>query len=238
MCAMVCREFADVIRHEPKLWAHEQVNLHYSEQAELPFDCPGVIRYIGTLGFSRPFENPCTSGEMSVIASHSVRSKGGAEAYLLALDLEDPAHTRRRGRAFWAGSQPASWIAVDLGVGRLLYPTAYCLRSNDLNRCQLRNWRLEASSDVGAEEWVTLSEHRDCHLLDGRSAERVWGVDAPGIEGAVGWRYFRVLQTGHDSSGKYYLSCTGIELFGTLTLNHEAIQAERVGGWLCYDLVV
>ena len=47
---------------------------------------------------------------------------------------------------------------------------------------------------------------------DDASSVAAWPVE----QGAGFFRHFRILQTGKNSSGKDFLMCAGIELYGTL----------------------
>jgi len=100
-------------------------------------------------------------------------------------------------------------MAVDLGEGRSLRPTHYCLRSG-LNISRLRSWRLEGSND--SEDWTPLKTHTDdTSLANTRMSVAGWPID--GIEES--YRRFRVLQTGpHNSTNNHHMICAGIELYG------------------------
>ena len=118
---------------------------------------------------------------------------------------------------------PNSWMSVDLGAQVRLRPTHYCLRNDGNDGCVLRHWVLEGSVDE--EAWRVLRQHQNDTSLQGSMSTAAWPVEAAaaagegeGEGGAAGYyRYFRVRQTGKDSSGKHhYLCCAGMELYGTL----------------------
>ena len=47
-----------------------------------------------------------------------------------------------------------SWVAVDLGKGRRLVPTRYCIRHGASGRGNaIRNWELRAREKVSAVRW-------------------------------------------------------------------------------------
>ena len=105
--------------------------------------------------------------------------------------------------------QPGSWMRVDLGAGRSLVPNHYCLRHDNHDSHTLRHWVLEGSDD--ANSWTTLRTHSDDQALV------FLCVAAWPVEGATkAFRYFRIRQTGKNSSGRNHLMCAGIELYGRL----------------------
>ena len=167
-----------------------------------PFDTNGVLYHIATAGGTRPYTNPHTSGE--VVATSSAKSTW---PHFTAARLVEHVHAAPV-VSNATDSTAFGWMAVDLGEGRSLRPTHYCLRSG-LNINRLRSWRLEGSND-GAF-WSPLKTHADdTSLAETEMSVADWPID--GIE--MFYRRFRVLQTGLSSSGKHFLSCAGIELYG------------------------
>ena len=109
-------------------------------------------------------------------------------------------------------NQPGQWMQVDLGAGRSLVPNHYCLRHHTQSSNALRHWDLEGSDD--ANSWTTLRTHSDDQAL----AATPMSVAAWPVEGATkAFRYFRIRQTGKNSSDHDNLLCAGIELYGQLT---------------------
>ena len=119
---------------------------------------------------------------------------------------------------------PNSWMSVDLGAHVRLRPTHYCLRHTQHGADHaLRHWVLEGSVDE--EAWRVLRQHQNDTSLQAVSmSTAAWPVEAAaaagegeGEGGAAGYyRYFRVRQTGTNSSGGHNLMCAGMELYGTL----------------------
>jgi len=75
---------------------------------------------------------------------------------------------------------------------------------------------LTASNDN--QEWVTLRRHKQEESLNGPFATASWDVEPH--EGGP-WRYFRVVQTGHNASSHNFLAVSAIELFGELYLTDK-----------------
>jgi hypothetical protein len=95
------------------------------------------------------------------------------------------------------------------------------------NRHVLYNWQFEASLDK--KKWVILDKRihftsdpavnaeleEDRKLLRRKGAISSWGVDSSKvIENPNGFRYFRIVQIGKNSSGSDNLALSGIELYG------------------------
>ncbi|KAF4686600.1 E3 ubiquitin-protein ligase HTD1 [Perkinsus olseni] len=101
-----------------------------------------------------------------------------------------------------------SWIQIDLGEERELKITGYCLRSSIAAGEFLMNWYMFGS--VNGELWDVLDKHSNCKELLGDGRTGYFPVD--GVEG--GYRYFRLMQFGKNSSGTDVLTCAGIDFYG------------------------
>jgi hypothetical protein len=186
------------------------------------FDTNGIIYFFATNGFRDPWKNPQERGGFAITMS-SVE-KGRVETIC---DLTP--------KEIWSSDIPSSWITVDLGAGRAIKANRYALRhgGNSKQDC-LRNWVLKASNDN--EEWVTLKRHKNDECLNSPFATNSWVLDpseisaseasAPSSSAAAApksmtgpWRYFRIVQTGHNSSSHNFLTLSSIEFFGELYLS-------------------
>ena len=77
--------------------------------------------------------------------------------------------------------------------------------------CGAGCWR--GPTTAGAA-WVALKTHTaDDALVNPAFSTAAWPVAPPTAEG---FRYFRILQFGQNSSGYQNLMCAGIELYGRL----------------------
>jgi len=113
---------------------------------------------------------------------------------------------------FWTSDVPASWIQVGLGSTRSLCPNYYTLRHGSNSKSDaLRNWTLQGS--VNGKDWVVLKRHINDMALNSNFAT----ASFPIADCKQSFHYFRVLQTGHNSSYTNYLSLSGFELYGDLT---------------------
>ena len=119
-----------------------------------------------------------------------------------------------------------SWWCVDLTEKYALYLTHYSLRHGfDKRLFFLRNWRLEGSLD--GHRWTILSKHENDHGLKGNYpyCTCTWRIH----EQSHAFRFFRIFQTGRNSSGKYGIFLSGIELYGVL-IEQLDIQKSRNDG--------
>ena len=105
-----------------------------------------------------------------------------------------------------------SWWCVDLTEKYALYLTHYSLRHGcDKRQLFLRNWRLEGSLDGHC--WRILSRHKNDRGLKGKPyCTCTWRIHGK----SHAFRFFRIFQTGKNSSGKFGIFLSGIELYGVL----------------------
>jgi hypothetical protein len=158
----------------------------------------GVLHYIGTHGNKESFTNPALRGRVRV--SCSSQAKGNVVDIL-----------NEQANEYWSEDVPSSWVAINLGSSRSLIAKAYSLRHGSSSKADaLRHWTLQGSTD--AKNWTVLRRHQDDNSLNGPFAFAAWNIDAS----TTAYRYFRVLQTGKNSSNNNFLSLSGIELYGDL----------------------
>ena len=166
------------------------------------FDENGVLYYLGSRAKTSTWVNPAaldvvgiSSSELRYDSSDITTITGRDNANCVTVDMPD------------------AWIKLDLGDNRL-QPTHYTLRHfTDSNSDALRSWRLEASSN--GSDWTTLLNHQKDGNLPEKGGSYTWSL--PSVTKT--FRLFRVICTGPNSSENYTLSCSGIELYGTLFEN-------------------
>eukprot|EP01125_Pyxidicula_operculata_P015746 TRINITY_DN5371_c0_g1_i1.p1 TRINITY_DN5371_c0_g1~~TRINITY_DN5371_c0_g1_i1.p1 ORF type:complete len:460 (-),score=60.92 TRINITY_DN5371_c0_g1_i1:93-1472(-) len=148
------------------------------------FDTNGVMYYLGTNGLKSEYKNPLFSGEVKCTTSSLEK---GWSYYLLD----------RVNNAFWTSDIPSSWIAFDLCKNRCLIPTHYTLKHGGNSKIDcLRSWCLQGSNDPDQTSgWVTICRHTNDQSLNGPFATHTWKIPQTNFP----YRYFRILQTGHNS---------------------------------------
>lgn len=169
------------------------------------FDRHGVLYALATNFGNTTCVNPGSNNASptQIIATRSSDDQGEAEDVL----------ENRRGTLSGTKDQNNSWWCIDLTEKYVLYLTHYTLRhGRDNGLSIIRNWRLEGSLD--GRSWKTLKKHdNDRGLKDPYPYYTcTWSVD--GELGA--FRYFRIFQTGKNSSGRFGIFLSGIELYGVL----------------------
>ena len=129
---------------------------------EAPLDdtLRGVIFILGTAHHTEPWTNP--SGSEARVIVRGERSCTGGEPWTSAalqgiLQREHREHLES-GEMCGAGEFGAS-IRVDLGLGCIVWPRAYCIGFGTCGAQWFTHWRLEAST--GDDEWVLLKEHAE-----------------------------------------------------------------------------
>lgn len=174
------------------------------------FDKHGVLYALGTNFGTTSWVNP-GSNSASPIRINTSRSSDDRG---FATDLLE----NRRGTLSGTRDEEKSWWCVDLTEKYALFLTHYSLRhGRDNGMSIIRNWRLEGSLD--GRTWKTLKKHEnDRGLKDPYPYyTATWPVD--GEQGA--FRYFRIFQTGKNSSGRFSIFLSGLELYGVL-IDREA----------------
>ena len=168
---------------------------------ENDFDQKGVVY---------AFENKLRGRDWSrprIIATRSSDEKGKAED-ILKNQLQK-VHCSTKAEEY-------SWWCVDLTENYALYLTNYTLRhGQEQSGSFLCNWKLEGSVD--GCNWTMLKHHKNDHGLGERKSHGTYSTHTWTIEGELNaFRYFRVYQTGKNSSGRFGIFLSGIELYGVL----------------------
>lgn len=117
--------------------------------------------------------------------------------------------------------KPDSWWCIDLGENYVLFITHYALKS-DRNDPILRKWQLQGSTDK--RDWRELKTEKI--VLENPYFTTTWSVDGNG----EAFRYFRILQKGINSNGKYGIYLCAIELYGVLEVREgkEALNSKNL----------
>lgn len=167
----------------------------------------GIMYWLGTKeGTQAQWQNPATDGTVAVHASSVER--GHPHSLIDREPLE-----------LWTQDVPASWLSVDLGRFRVL-PHAYMLRhGGNYKADSLRNWDFQGSID--GKSWVVLKRHSHDSSLSSPFATATFVLDKPAT---IPYQWFRIIQTGHNSSNHNFLVLSGLELFGELWDKDALIQ--------------
>lgn len=175
-------------------------------------NCKGILHWLATDHGRQERRNPHGTGDVKVTAS-SVE-KGNPEELVGAQPCE-----------LWTKDVPSSWFSLDFGTRRVKV-TSYSLRHGGNYRADsLRTWDFQGSND--GSNWVLLRRcgsrpsplaspllagaddpshrHANDDSLDGAFCVGSWEVTACD----EAYRYFRILQTGHNSSINNYLVASG-----------------------------
>jgi E3 ubiquitin-protein ligase HECTD1 len=184
---------------------------------EYDFDENGALFYLGSFGKKRLWQNPHVIGQVQAFAS----SVGAGTVDNFVGRVATNCRTQ---------NEPFSYFGVDLGEGRQLLPTCYTIRNRNSTTHVIMNWHLEGSNDK--VNWVILD--RRIYLTDAatdpaldeeqktlkqKGGATTWGVDTDIYRevGFDGYRFFRVIQVGKNSSGSDNLALSGFEIYGKLT---------------------
>lgn len=158
----------------------------------------GIIGWIATNSAREPWRNAHVAGRVKV---HSSSLAKGSRATLVD---KAPSET-------WTNDIPCSWISIDLGPYRKVTPTYYTLRHGlNYKADSLRTWDLQGSTD--GVNWKTIKRHANDRSLNAPFAHASWPIPGP----VEGYRFFRILQNGHNSSNHNFLALSGFEFYGWL----------------------
>ena len=119
------------------------------------FDEEGALYYLGSLGKSRPYQNPHTIEQVQAFSSSIGRGK------------PEDILGRQVGNCR-TENEPFSYYGVDLGEGRRLLPTCYSIRNGIMTTNVMLSWQFEGSND--SVYWTALDRR---HYLTGSPSEDV-----------------------------------------------------------------
>jgi len=165
---------------------------HKEEQYE------GIVHWIATNCGRETRQDPATRG---VIVKASSVDKG------------EPADLIRKndnGVEMWTKDIPSSYFTIDFGPGRQIIPTCYTLVHCNYNNDILRTWQFQGSNEE--DNWTTILKHNNDDSLSGKFVPHSWPI----LGASKAYRYFRILQTGHNSSNRNFLVLSSLEIYGEL----------------------
>ena len=180
---------------------------------------------IGIYNYSKDFDKngvvyalAPNSGRTSRVSSRSTNASGTQIVATRSSDGEGSAmdlleNQVQTGTQSGTKDKEDSWWCVDLTEKYVLFLTHYTLRHGcEKRQSVLLNWRLQGSLD--RRTWTTLRNHEDDHGLDKdrRYCTCTWAIKG----NSKAFRYFRIFQTGNNSSGGFSIFLSGIELYGAL----------------------
>ena len=160
-------------------------------------DANGIFYHLGLNG-GTTWDNPYTSAVINMSAS---------SLYDQYNNYFDQAVDRSNGYLLATANHINSWVQFDL-KSSLLKINYYSLKART-NYPQLNvNWKLQGSNDTLI--WIDLDSQSNNELSNGQ-----WFSKSITNQNNI-YRYFRVLQTGLNSSGDNILTLGQLELYGTL----------------------
>lgn len=196
----------------------KQLKRRQTHGLQFPFtpelEMRGIVHYLATNGGRDEYANPHLLGMLTVSASSLERG------LMLDLVASEP-------NELWTRPVPASWFCVDF-KNRRVRPHHYSLRHGGPHKTGeeaqkkrirvfyfsktdlLRHWDLLGSND--GQSWTLLRRHTADNSLRSGFGVSSWEI----IGCKASYRYFRVIQTGHNSSRHNFLALSFIELYGEL----------------------
>ncbi|KAF0980629.1 hypothetical protein FDP41_013112 [Naegleria fowleri] len=163
---------------------------------EKDFDTNGILYWLGCNYNQETYMNPIDRGlvTVSVTANYEV---GKAQDLI----SHEPAKCNLVGKA-------NTQINIKFETLKIM-PTKYTLRHTMSRDGEaLRYWTLSASVD--GVTYVDLIVHNNDTTLNLKGSTGSWDIEANGNY----YQYFRITQTGNNSSNNNYLSMAGLEMYG------------------------
>jgi E3 ubiquitin-protein ligase HECTD1 len=161
-------------------------------------DSNGVCYWLGTNYGKESWVNPHTANRLAVFYNPFNSDNNNSQKIV-----------DRQASDYTASSDtPNSFVRLDLGEKNKLICNYYSIRGNNYNGFLPRSWKIQASSDNSI--WVDLDTQADNSSIN----QNVFFSKA--VASSTAYRYFRMLQTGLNSSGNNILALGEFEFYGTL----------------------
>ena len=191
-----------------------------------PFDQNGIISYLTSV--------PGVHKGKSAVRAKMSSIFLGSEMTILTQSLD---HSGLHSYPNYTQNEANSWCAIDIGSGRRLIPTQYCIRHGASSTGNaLRSWELRGREREN-EEWDVIKAHLNDETLSSTPMSvALWDIEQKNFKkgvneletdikavgdaatnGLKAYRYFLLLQTAINSSGNHCLFVGGMELYGVLT---------------------
>jgi len=158
-------------------------------------DTNGLAYFLGTNKGVATWQNP--NGNGLVMSASSIAS--GTLASLLD----------RQASEFYTGNATDSWVKLAITSGSLKC-NYYSIRNRNNVDHYLRSWKLQGSNNDST--WVDLNTQTGNTTLNSASQ---W-LSIPVVSNTY-YNFFRLLMTGANSAGYYYMCLGELELYGTYT---------------------
>jgi hypothetical protein len=173
-------------------------------------DSNGLFYWLGSRGGT--WSNPLTSQVISAVISS-----------LQAGSLSQLCDRQSNSPGIVTNNSSNSWILIDIGA-RKLKCNAYTLRHRDSTQFPgyyLRNWKLQGTnvlasmsiSDINNATWTDLDVRTSNTSINSNAG---WGYFTV-AENPSEFTYWRLIQTGINSSNSHELMLGEIEIYGILT---------------------
>ncbi|XP_027052150.1 E3 ubiquitin-protein ligase hecd-1-like [Pocillopora damicornis] len=197
------------LQEELKTYINYQSHVFLPAGKEFAGICTGVICFLK----QRLKDAPCAE----LIASRSSDGPGDGADVL----------NHKTGTVSATEEKKNSWWSIDLGSSHRLVITHYALRHGKREKeSLLTQWQLKGSND--GKQWEnidTIRDKKDPQFKD----PSLFCTGKWSVKGEIGpFRYFRIFQTGVNSSGKYGIYLSGIELYGVLLNMCELTETEAL----------
>eukprot|EP00456_Euglypha_rotunda_P081591 TRINITY_DN7975_c0_g1_i10.p1 TRINITY_DN7975_c0_g1~~TRINITY_DN7975_c0_g1_i10.p1 ORF type:complete len:2203 (+),score=340.71 TRINITY_DN7975_c0_g1_i10:827-6610(+) len=185
----------------------------------------GILYFIGTRGYTKPWENPMEMGEVTVTMS-TMKEDSAAPSSIVGrtpvkcatLEGKEPTDEKEKKK------EKGEWVIIDFKK-RMVRPSHYTLRHYDASDYDaLRNWVLDASED--GKNWETLVTHKETANITKKSQSYTWEIPKNVVNNNF-YQQFRVQMTGVNSNNRRFLALSGFEIYGNIMINDDIIKRPK-----------
>lgn len=173
-----------------------EVTLNY----QFDGDTNGVGYYLGTNELTQVWTNPHASNALIVSLSAPYDSQHNNPHFLVDREINSLIATSNVANSF---------MSIDLRASRSLVINYYSIKGRNAQDHNLAQWKLQASNNNS--DWIDIDTKLDSPL----SGNQWLSIAVP--DQTLAYRFFRILQTGSNTSGANILCIGEIELYGKLT---------------------
>eukprot|EP01083_Nonionella_stella_P301307 1032943_1 len=161
------------------------------------FDENGLLYFLGSYARRQAYKNPVQRELVSVVLS-SLAADSKNEMYFVGRECV---------RCMTNNTQP-SYMALNL-QSIAMKVSHYTLKHHTSHNVALTSWTLEGSRD--GSKWIVLKNHVGDTSLQHPGDTKTWRIDSSANDYLS---QFRIYMTSVNNSGRWYLGCSGIELYG------------------------
>ena len=169
---------------------------------ENDFDTNGIIWYLGTnKGKHKTWLNPAINKMVSIESSPMYDFSYSNIKFI--------SHFHNMQECCTKGESAGDYFIIDFNK-RSIKPTHYTLRHDTNEGYYIRYWEFLGYMKH-KKKWKLIKKHDNDPSINSPKGTHTWNVNSKHY-----YNKFKIIITGNDSEGDYYLICNGFEIYGYL----------------------